>query len=168
MLEKIQKFREYLDYIEEHYNNVQESWKLIKEKCGNEFRFMYDDFCFNTIEQEILTHDMSKLSAEEFTAYRQYFFPAEGEEKDRKAFNKAWENHKECNNHHWQNWTSDKDNPYADIYIPLMIADWHAMSIKFGGCARTYYEENKDKIILPEWAVDLMYKIFDKLYGTAE
>lgn len=33
MIEKIKKFREYLDYIEEHYNNVQKAWALINEKC---------------------------------------------------------------------------------------------------------------------------------------
>jgi hypothetical protein len=44
MINKIQKFREYLDYIEKHYNNVQEAWRLINEKCQNKFRFIYDDW----------------------------------------------------------------------------------------------------------------------------
>jgi hypothetical protein len=82
MIEKINKFREYLDYIEEHYNNVQKAWKLINEKCQNKnFRFISDDFVWHTIDSEVKQHDMSKLSEQEFTQYRQFFFPSKEEEK---------------------------------------------------------------------------------------
>jgi len=38
MLERIKKTREYLDYIEEHYMNVQKAWKELQQKC-KEMRF---------------------------------------------------------------------------------------------------------------------------------
>ena len=44
MLDKIQKFREYLDYVERHYNNVQKAWKLINgdldmKRCDLKYEF---------------------------------------------------------------------------------------------------------------------------------
>jgi hypothetical protein len=45
-----------------------------------------------------------------------------------------------------------------------MVCDWMAMSMKFGDTAKDYYENNKDKIDLPEWSEILMYKIFDRIY----
>ena len=35
MLELLAKTREYLDYVERHYNNVQKAWKELNEKCKN-------------------------------------------------------------------------------------------------------------------------------------
>ena len=52
MKETIQKFRKYLDYIEEHYNNVQKAWKLLQEKCKS-MNFIYDDHLFFTLDAEI-------------------------------------------------------------------------------------------------------------------
>ena len=41
---KIAKTREYLDYFERHYDNVQKAWALINEKCGYEFRYLMGDW----------------------------------------------------------------------------------------------------------------------------
>ena len=166
MIEKINKFREYLDYIEEHYNNVQKAWKIINDKCQNKgFRFIYDDFVWHTIDSEVKAHDLSKLSSEEFTQYRQFFFPCEGEDKDKALFKKAWEHHKANNEHHWQTWTERHEkNPYADAFLIMNIVDWVAMGIKFNDTAKDYYEKNKADIKLPDWAIELMYKVFDCIY----
>lgn len=170
MLDKIGKFREYLDYLEEHYNNVQKAWKIIKDKCpSGKFRFLYDDYSYWVIEAAVLDHDVSKLSAEEFTQYRQFFFPTEEEEdngkKDKDLMKTAWEHHKSVNNHHWENWTKELcSSPCVDVFVVLMVIDWMAMGIKFKNTARDYYEKNKDKIVLPEWAITLMYEIFDYVY----
>lgn len=166
MNEKIQKFREYLDYIEEHYNNVQKAWALINEKCQNKhFRFISDDFVWDTINAEVKTHDLSKLSSEEFTQYRQFFFPCTGEKADKNLFDQAWQHHKTENEHHWQTWTvKHKENPYADAFLVMNIVDWVAMGFKFNDTAKEYYEKNKDDIQLPEWAITLMYEIFDCIY----
>lgn len=164
--DKISKFREYLDYFERHYDNVQRAWKLINEKCENKgFRFMYDDFVWHSINLEVTQHDDSKLSAAEFTQYRNYFFPAENEEKDKAAFMLAWENHKCKNEHHWQNWTLlQRNNFYADAFLIMNLVDWIAMEFEFGVTAKEYYERNKDEVKFPEWAVKLMYQVFDCIY----
>ena len=164
---KIAKTREYLDYFERHYDNVQKAWALINEKCGNEFRFIYDDFVWNMIDSEVKLHDESKLSEYEFTQYRNWFFPAENEIKDERGYLSAWEHHKEKNAHHWQNWTvKECANPYADAYLVMNIVDWVAMGFEFGNTAKDYYEKNKSTIILPTWAENLMYEIFDCIYPT--
>ena len=166
MIDKINKFREYLDYIEEHYNNVQKAWKLINKKCKKSgLRFMYDDFVWHLIDSEIKIHDESKLSEKEFTQYRKHFFPCEGEVKNKESFASAWEHHKLQNDHHWQTWVEKYKNfPYADAYLVMNIVDWVAMGFKNEETAKNYYEKNKDNINLPEWAVELMYKIFDYIY----
>lgn len=166
MEEKIKKFREYLDYIDENYNHVQKAWKLINDKCPNDkFRFISDDFVWGTIDSEVKSHDLSKLSAEEFTQYRQFFFPCENEKKDKDLFKIAWGHHKKHNDHHWQTWTEKyKDHPYAEAFLIMNIVDWVAMGFKFGDTAKDYYEKNKNEIKLPEWAIKLMYEIFDCIY----
>jgi len=166
MIDKIQKFREYLDYIEEHYNNVQKAWKLINDTCQQKgFRFIYDDFVWHTIDAEVKAHDSSKLSENEFTQYRQFFFPTENETKDKGLFKKAWEHHKEKNEHHWQTWTNKhSENPYSDAFLVMNLVDWVAMGFKFNDTAKGYYEKNKHEIELPEWAIKLMYEIFDCIY----
>lgn len=164
--DRIAKTREYLDYFERHYDNVQKAWALINEKCKDKgFRFIYDDFVWWSIDSEVKMHDESKLSSFEFTQYRNYFFPAQNEEKDKASFLAAWEHHKNNNEHHWQNWTERKaSNPYADAFLVMNVVDWVAMGFEFGDTAKDYYEKNKDEITMPEWAVELMYKIFDCIY----
>lgn len=164
--DKIAKFREYLDYFERHYDNVQRAWALINEKCDNGgFRFMYDDFVWNVIDTEVKAHDDSKLSANEFTQYRNYWFPATNEEKDQAPYLSAWEHHKDHNEHHWQNWTAKHSaTPYADAFLVMNVVDWVAMGFEFGDTAKDYYEKNKEEIKLPDWAVKLMYEIFDCIY----
>ncbi len=47
-----------------------------------------------------------------------------------------------------------------------MIFKEIAMSMKFGDTAREYYEKNKDKIKIPEWAEKMIYDIFDCVYPS--
>lgn len=164
--DRIAKFREYLDYFERHYDNVQKAWALITEKCdGKSFRFIYDDFVWHTINASIKMHDESKLSEHEFTQYRNYFFPAKNEMKDKKRFDPAWEHHWKNNNHHWECWTKyGQGDMYVDIYVVEMVCDWVAMGFEFGSTAKEYYEKNKDRIKIPDWAEKLIYQIFDCIY----
>lgn len=164
MIEKIQKFREYLDYIERHYNNVQKAWKLIQDKC-KDYHFIYDDNLFFQLDAEIKTHDISKLSADEFTQYRQFFFPCKNKQKDKNLFKSAWEHHKIENSHHWQTWTMEGfENAKQELALIHNIVDWVAMGFEFNDTAKSYYEKNKLEIDLPKWAIELMYKIFNCIY----
>ena len=167
MKNQLQKFREYLDYIERHYDNVQKAWATINKECAHKnFRFLYDDFVWGLINENIKNHDLSKLSSQEFTQYRQFFFPADGEEKNKELMNTAWSHHCDNNHHHWQNWTATQfADPYsAEIYLVENIVDWMAMGYEFGDTAKEYYEKMKGEINFPEWAVKLMYEIFDCVY----
>lgn len=165
MKEKIQKFREYLDYVERHYDNVQKAWKEVQDKCSD-MRFIHDDYVFGCIDRHVKCHDLSKLSQEEFTQYRQFFYPTKGEVKDKELMNQGWQNHLLKNDHHWQTWTTkDYFSPYAqEIYLVENIIDWMAMGYEFGDTAKDYYEKNKESIKLPDWAIELMYKIFYRVY----
>lgn len=163
MLETIQKTREYLDYIERHYLNVQKAWEELNTKCqGYGFNWIYDNVIWDEINGNIKDHDLSKLSQYEFVQYRQFFYPTSNETKDKELMNEAWLHHLEKNKHHWQNWTQSNPN-----HIPFLIeniCDWMAMGYEFGDTAKEYYENNKTKINLPEWAEKEMYEIFDIIY----
>lgn len=93
-LEIIQKTREYLDYLEDHINNVNRAWQELQDKC-KDMRFIYDDYVYFSIGDAVVNHDMSKLSKEEFIQYRIEFFPSDDENKKLQysEFDLAWENH---------------------------------------------------------------------------
>lgn len=159
MKETIQKTREYLDYIERHYDNVQKAWKEIKEKCKH-LEILKDENNVAFLDTEILQHDLSKLSEEEFTEYRKTFYPTS---KERRAYlDKAWYHHKLFNPHHWENWTERKGS-LAYLHCIHMIVDWTAMSYDLGGTAKEYYELNQHVINIPEEYVSFMYEVFDCL-----
>lgn len=163
MQELINKTREYLDYVERHFHNVKKAWDELNTKCdGHGFNWLYDDFIWHCINENIKIHDKSKLSKEEFCQYRQFFYPTKDEEKDKTQFNKAWENHLKLNAHHWQNWT--KNHSGSISFLIENICDWMAMGYEFGDTAKEYYENNKEKIYMPEWAVKHMYEIFNIIY----
>lgn len=163
----INKTRQYLDYIDEHYTNVQKAWRIIQDKgAGRCWPFLYDDSKFFILDQMIKQHDVSKLSQEEFVPYRRMFFPVSEKEKEeaQAGFDKAWEHHNLNNAHHWENWTTN-DICYQDLELVHNICDWMAMGMKFNDTARDYYEKNREKITIPDWAEKLMYEIFDCIYG---
>lgn len=162
MKEQIKKFREYLNYVERHYDNVQVAWYLIKIKCSD-LDFVKDDKIRKQIEDNVKNHDLSKLSKEEFTDYRRYFYPCQNENKG--SIDDAWQHHLDQNQHHWQTWTTENPNRENGlIFLVENIADWMAMGFEFGDTAQEYYESNKHKIKLPKWAEQEMYKIFERVY----
>jgi hypothetical protein len=169
----IKQIRAYCDYLEEHLNNVEKAWNIVKSKCKNQ-TFSWDDFRYFSIHDMIQLHDISKFSKAEFIPYVQKFFPVESEvfpeEQFPADFDKAWEHHKEHNPHHWENWaTKDHYHPYAEeCHIVCMICDWMAMGMKFGDTAREYYEKNKDSIGIPKQWEKYMYSIFDEVESNTE
>jgi len=155
----------YIKYIEEHVENVKKAWKLIEEKCPDILK-AFDGMIVYRIDELIQKHDQSKYSQEEFDAYRQYFFTADKEIKNEELFNKAWEHHKQNNPHHWQIWTVGNFSDYDKYaYFIENMCDWIAMGFKFNDTAKVYYERNKHEIKLPQYYIDVMYKIFDKVYN---
>jgi len=168
-INKCKSTRDYFNYIQEHIMNVQNAWAILELKCKDE-KFIYDDFEYNILDQEIKNHDLTKYSDEEFIPYRNKFYPYkkyDGEEQQffDMEFNKAWEHHKKYNDHHWETWTIKK-YPTSDIqslHCVHMFIDWMAMSMKFKNTPVSYYEKNKDKITIPNWAEDMIYRLNSKI-----
>jgi len=168
MKEKLERLRFYLDYIEEHYNNVITAWKLIQEKCSD-LDFIKDARLRKRIDDEVKDHDLSKLSAQELVQYQEKFYPTEAEKTKkgvRPRFKEAFAHHKKENLHHVEAW---RDADFKDprewvVHCVHMIADWHAMGTKFGDDAFQFFRKTKPKG-LDEEALILIDQIFDRIYG---
>lgn len=163
-LKYIDKIREYCDYVEEHLDNVAKAWDLVQDKC-KDMNIIYDDFLYANINQMVLDHDLSKVSHAEFIPYVEKFFPVG--EGTSELFAEAWQNHQDCNPHHWQNWTKREDafpNEWA-CHCTCMVIDWIAMGMKFNDTAQAYYEKNAESIVIPEYATEFIYEIFGKVYS---
>lgn len=96
----------------------------------------------------IITHDLSKFSPAEFSAYAIKFYGGDTcymWQKVEDDYRVAWEHHKKYNKHHWQHW---EGRPMPDRYVKEMIADWNAMGRVFGGNAFDYFVKNRHKMDL--------------------
>lgn len=148
----IEQTRAYLNYLEEHLENIRMAFIEVSNACDG-MMWVGDDCAWHTLRAEVIAHDLSKFSKEEFTQYRKQFFPVNEKDKENSDFDLAWGNHKQQNHHHHE--TAEH---YMDIVH--MIIDWTAMGYKFGDTAQSYYEKNKDQINLTDEHVEFMYEIF--------
>ena len=161
-LAAIQKTREYLDYLEEHITNVHKAWIEVSAKCARQIVGFEIQ-----LENDVFSHDMSKLGEHEFVQYRDAFFPCDGEEK--KPLGEAWAHHKQRNPHHWERWTLGEWSTDAawKRHCAHMVIDWTAMGYKFGDTAEEYYKANKDKIHIPAGAAGFLCQMFAALRPTS-
>ncbi len=80
---------------------------------------------------QLLIHDLSKFSREEFAPYRRRFM--EGG-KPTSEWYRAFRHHWERNPHHWQYWVrEEKPEPMPEAYVREMLADWMAANRTYGG-----------------------------------
>lgn len=165
-----QKNEEYTEYIKEHIQNVQEAWGKLQIICPNEI-FVTDQNLNKSITERTIQHDSSKYNADEFTAYRRFFYPISKDEKKKSYndFQKAWILHYTRNDHHWEHWISPNSHDFNNQNFNIqdvkntfildrgdkrietlveMICDWMAMGKVFGNTAKQYYDSNKEKIRL--------------------
>ena len=148
------KDEEYTNYITEHINNVQQVWADIEPLLEGEY--WLDDMLYFTIQPLIERHDESKYTPLEFNGYRQFFYPKDGETKNKMEFQKSWCRHQNSNPHHWEYWTmlNDKLEAFAIempfVYIIEMLCDWTAMSYKFGDTPSDFYNKNYQKMLLSD------------------
>ena len=178
-LKRLEVLRLYCDYVEEHLRNVGKAWVILQEACVHE-KQVWNDCDFWHTHALIEQHDLSKMYAGEFVQYAEWFFGPHGKDYDvhddggegetqHKAaeanFRHAWNHHKMMNPHHWQTWPTapEKFPGERGCHLMCMVADWMAMGMKFGDTAEEYYEREKAKINLPEWAVDSLHGIFAAL-----
>jgi len=162
----------YKEYIEEHINNVNKAWSLMKKnkdvmkyigkEAGIDVAFM-----IASLDIQIKAHDLSKFSVEEWEPYRMYHYSVNDQEKiDSKAdYEKAWEHHYNNNLHHWNWWAYNNQKDKMTLnYVIEMCCDWIAMSMKFGGDAYHWYLDQTD-IILGEKQKTWLINILTKYYG---
>jgi hypothetical protein len=147
--------RAYLDYLEEHLNNVAKAFDALSRACDGKEYWVGDDYEWHTLRGEVIVHDISKFSMEEFVQYREAFFPIKGAEKT-PLDESAWEHHKQQNHHHHETAETDRD-------IVHMVIDWMAMSYKFGDNPRDFYNKTKPKMKLREEDYAYIERLFDHL-----
>lgn len=171
-INKINKIREYCDYLEEHYNNVQSAFNTLSKRLDryeavdfidDDYTYVYSNFNIATLQKQIEQHDLSKLSVEEFVHYRQSFYPISEEEKEnsKELFESAWEHHKQNNPHHWQGRLckhDDYNNEFNDTIEN--VCDWIGMSYKFGKEIDKYYLENNHKMTLSDNSKRIIETVF--------
>jgi hypothetical protein len=167
MIEKIKKTREYLNYLERHYYNVQRAYGHVVSKCGH-MRFVTDKDMLERIKKAVEGHDDSKMSAEEFTQYREFFYPIDESEKDKSKFELAWQHHLDNSHHHWQNipiGSRDKNNlSNSEIEsIVKVVINWVAMGFEFKNSALEYYNQNKPKISLSTLQTEFIEEVLKEV-----
>lgn len=126
-------------------------------------------------EEQLLKHDLSKYSKEQFYGYATHFMGG----GNPTAFSYAWLNHIHLEKHHWQHWVfpgnfnpknanvvnSAVEIPYQ--YVLEMLADWAAVGVyenKTKNCTNWY---NKNALILHP-NTKILLKETAKQYGILE
>lgn len=152
---------EYYDYIVEHKKNVMVAFNILMnvEASASINNTSLVNLSLNeaiTLRKNILKHDLSKFSEDEFNAYRKSFFSTNEEEIDAMhmgisaklmfelEFNSAWKHHYTWNPHHPEYW---RDSTMPKLAMIEMILDWSAMSIKFKDCPLKYFLKKKSELI---------------------
>ena len=89
-------------YIREHINNLGLGLKWFEKNHPKVLVGIE-----NQIKQQLLDHDESKWSEEEYGPYDEYFY---GSKDNIDEFNYAWLHHIHNNPHHWQYWVLVNDD----------------------------------------------------------
>ena len=119
------------------------------------------------LKTNIINHDLSKWSDEEFPFYRKKFYPTENEKNNldqneiELQFQEAWKHHYMNNAHHPMYWKfheydskgvlieliepREEATPMSLEFIFEMICDWEAMSMNFGSSTIDWYENKADE-----------------------
>ena len=163
-LDEIYLTTEYNKYLDMHINGVTRAYNWLVENLPDVIKD-------TSIEYNILHHDASKYSEEEFMPYARYFYGHTKTDKIKKDFDYAWLHHIHNNPHHWQYWLLQNDEdgfvkleiPYQ--YIIEMICDWWAFSFVKGDLTEIFkwYESHKDKIIINDKSRKTLEGILDKI-----
>ena len=172
--------QEYLDYIANHVFNVQMAYFIFSGELKKGLNI--DDVKMNC---RIYTHDASKYSLEEFYAYRKYFYSVNKLERDKLAFQQAWEHHYCCNDHYPHYWVVNKEalkdrkniiaKDMIDEAIAEMLCDWIGMSIAKSTSIVEWYSQADEKelfsnntkakvddIMSKDWVKDIHRYSFDR------
>ena len=165
--EKIKEYQ-YKKYIEEHKENIKKAF-IELSTCPDLDWLITEDLSCKLFER-IKIHDNSKYSAEEFDAYRWFYYPANKLEKavGNYLFESAWKHHYENNDHHWQCPKRQIEEFTEEIELACLenICDWLAMGYKFNDRPIHYYNQHKDEICLPKKQITFMENVMTDLEKT--
>nr|DAZ19823.1 MAG TPA: hypothetical protein [Caudoviricetes sp.] len=148
--------KEYDKYIKEHKVAVMKAYTWLLDN--------YDDVLkiskYPNLKANLLNHDTSKYSDEEYDAYDKYFYGGNRSYAVVEEFRRAWLHHIHVNPHHWQYWVLINDDPtegivaldMPDEYIIEMICDWWSFSWRSGDLAGVFkwYDDHKKYMQLSE------------------
>ena len=132
--ELIIKTRQYLDYLDEHINCVDKAFHIVIEKCKD--LWFTEEPYLSELKVQIMWHDASKMSGQEFIPYRKKFFTSQFDKNIEEGFKWAWVHHKRNNYHHHETAETDLD-------VVHMVIDWLAMELAGKDSAEEYWRKNK-------------------------
>lgn len=145
---KIDKEREYKDYVMTHIQNVEEAFHRLIEPLKHKYDKTVDD-AIDLCGQYITMHDLSKFSKQEFDAYRKHFYPTDSERKvqtkEDPEFDLAWEHHHKNNPHHPFHWVNGDTKQTMPLnFIFEMLCDWSSVS-------KHFVEEHGENTSVVKW-----------------
>ena len=156
---------EYIKYLNDHISNTYRSFLLIKQELCKDI----DNFPnISSLDNQIRNHDKSKYSKEEWSAYRNKFYPTEDKPADEQKFDEAWLHHQHNNPHHWQHWVLFRDS--GDLvgldmpinYVIEMLCDWHSFSAKNPeSTAYIWWQDNRHKMTMSDNTIATVEKYIE-------
>ena len=151
----MQSKEKYTEYITNHIKNVQDAYKEASDAFKEIFPKVYEkDHLITELNMNLIQHDNSKFSDDEFWGYVMRFFPMKNidpkSKQVKKDFDLAWLHHIHNNQHHPQHWSFVDDGEIKvvdmpDIYIIEMLCDWMAMSKYHGSTTLEYWNSERAK-----------------------
>ena len=164
---------QYDRYLSQHRKNVQKGWEWLVDNLPE----LLDNVDISKMGKQILNHDSSKNSPEEYAAYDLYFYGNSQSYAVVENFRRAWLHHIHTNPHHWQHWILVNDDPdEGEIllemplnYILEMICDWWAFSWQKKDLSEifSWYDEHQNYIKLApktrETVEDILWELRGRL-----
>ena len=153
----------YINYIKDHIAKVKKSFDQRSALMQKVLMLSHSEM--EELIGRIENHDASKYSVEEFPAYRNYFYPEDGEAVNDMNFAIAWAHHYQVNDHHPEHWiVNNVPMEMPKVAVAEMILDWEAMSRNFGGNPRKWYDESSKSIVLNPKTAAIVKRALDILY----
>jgi hypothetical protein len=155
--------------INNYYNHLK---NILKHK------YYVCKYCFKCgLYYRGITHDLSKLSYNEFIGYANNYTKGTSPVATAKAkygYFMPWLLHKGKNKHHWEFWTDFYNGEIVPIKIPYedvieMVIDMYSASLTYSkgifdkNAFITFYNKNKKTMVLHEETSHILDLLIDKL-----
>lgn len=163
----------YDQYLDQHRRNVLKGFNWLVDNLPDFFKGVDT----HAIATQILMHDGSKTSKEEYDAYKEYFYGGNRSFRVVCNFQNAWLHHIHNNPHHWQHWVLINDEPdEGEVALEMpyeciveMICDWWAFSWQKGDLSEifSWYDKHQKYIKLAsntrKTVEDILWELRDRL-----